>query len=828
MTNLQGAPPGPINVVGYDNFSYPYVDWPWRLLESKSINSGQLPLWNEYASLGLPFPGQFQNQLFFPLEWIEIYLGILGRNIFLVVKIFFAGLGAYFLSLYVVKNKIAALAGGVSYSFSAYFIGFQSIAAFVNGAMLVPWLFLFTYRISFQGISSYRIEISALGIISGLIMLTGQPQISILSFIAAFIMVICSLFRKKPISIARAIPIFLYLLALLIGACIASIQLSFFWEMAVNGYSLHTPGAYAGGGTGALNFFTPLWPFLLGQFMSPWDGSLYPSQLNHEALPILIGTVQLVLCSCGLIGIFKYKNKFQNIAALRSLLVIAIIIIIIIISGTLGYSLWRLPILDRVNFPRYSMPIVATIVAIFSSFGLELLARRIRITWIYSLYLTVVIMVAALLMLPLSPISLDMINPAGYIWQSIALGVIPFVLLISTLTLIGNLACRSQIYNPNIRGAILLCLIAELYFWLRLGFAADVELFRLFSVAIICLSSIFWLRSHFKISLILFFVAIFPIVFLFELTENHMRQRFDPFATSNPHILFLQSKLGANSRNGRILPTVNTIAPNTGSAFGIAELASLNPNQIKTTAQYILRMLVSRPINYTTPVAWTGMCDKLVCDYPSWSDYYERRDFYNLIGVRFLIDNLDGELSVNENQGILEVYRDNKVRIFEDANAFPRAFAMNEIKLVKTPGDAFEEMLKPNFQIRKVAVVEGMGSEMPKSLMDSDNKSTFRELGIAEITALTVRINVNSEQDEIIVLSDAYYPGWVVKVDGKPSNILRVAGSLRGVIVPSGVKEIIFTYKPPEVLIFGLTSLLSFFAAVLCLLSGWNKFKQRL
>lgn len=48
----------------------------------------------------------------------------------------------------------------------------------------------------------------------------------------------------------------------------------------------------------------------------------------------------------------------------------------------------------------------------------------------------------------------------------------------------------------------------------------------------------------------------------------------------------------------------------------------------------------------------------------------------------------------------------------------------------------------------------------------------------------------------MVVLSDAYYPGWQATVDGSPANIYRVDCDMRGVIVAPGQHTIIMSYHP--------------------------------
>ena len=51
-------------------------------------------------------------------------------------------------------------------------------------------------------------------------------------------------------------------------------------------------------------------------------------------------------------------------------------------------------------------------------------------------------------------------------------------------------------------------------------------------------------------------------------------------------------------------------------------------------------------------------------------------------------------------------------------------------------------------------------------------------------------------QAGIVVLSDSFARGWRASLDGVPCEILRVNGIFRGVAVPAGVHDIVFTYRP--------------------------------
>jgi len=51
----------------------------------------------------------------------------------------------------------------------------------------------------------------------------------------------------------------------------------------------------------------------------------------------------------------------------------------------------------------------------------------------------------------------------------------------------------------------------------------------------------------------------------------------------------------------------------------------------------------------------------------------------------------------------------------------------------------------------------------------------------------------------LLVLSEVWYPGWQVTVDGETRPVERVAGILRGVSLDAGVHQVVFVYAPTSV-----------------------------
>jgi Bacterial membrane protein YfhO len=58
-----------------------------------------------------------------------------------------------------------------------------------------------------------------------------------------------------------------------------------------------------------------------------------------------------------------------------------------------------------------------------------------------------------------------------------------------------------------------------------------------------------------------------------------------------------------------------------------------------------------------------------------------------------------------------------------------------------------------------------------------------------------VQVSVRTGGDGLLVLADPWYPQWRVTIDGRPAELLRVDHALRGVRVPTGDHQVVFTYQ---------------------------------
>jgi hypothetical protein len=146
------------------------------------------------------------------------------------------------------------------------------------------------------------------------------------------------------------------------------------------------------------------------------------------------------------------------------------------------------------------------------------------------------------------------------------------------------------------------------------------------------------------------------------------------------------------------------------------------------------------------------------------------------------------------------------LKVFENPNAFPRAWAVHEIDRadlgsVRTViNDHLEQMLLKAFTQEKLPPLK------PCSRSD--------DVKIAGYTAESVSIAANMGCDGMVILSDTYFPGWRARVDGKPAEIHEVDNALRGVYVSQGKHELTMEYRPRSVYLGALLTSIGLLGAL--------------
>jgi hypothetical protein len=131
------------------------------------------------------------------------------------------------------------------------------------------------------------------------------------------------------------------------------------------------------------------------------------------------------------------------------------------------------------------------------------------------------------------------------------------------------------------------------------------------------------------------------------------------------------------------------------------------------------------------------------------------------------------------------------LHVFIDPSAFPRARMVHDV--VSAADDRAVLLAFKNLAIdlRRTVILQG-----PAPALETCEGG---DVDIPRYRPTSVVLRVSSPCRGMLVLADAWFPGWKATVDGKPTEIYRAYNLIRGVVVERGEHEVIMLYRPTSV-----------------------------
>jgi len=163
-----------------------------------------------------------------------------------------------------------------------------------------------------------------------------------------------------------------------------------------------------------------------------------------------------------------------------------------------------------------------------------------------------------------------------------------------------------------------------------------------------------------------------------------------------------------------------------------------------------------------------------------------RRRLFSLLGVKYIItkkEPLTGEL-------FNLLYQGKNFDIWEYKEALPRVFLTGDYLVERDSQKIVDKIMDPTFSLRDKIILE---EKLPEGF--SLPKKTSGMVTVVSYKENQVRLKTKSEFNQILFLSDNFYPGWKVTIDRIETKIYRADFSFRAVAVPKGEHEIVFSYE---------------------------------
>lgn len=150
---------------------------------------------------------------------------------------------------------------------------------------------------------------------------------------------------------------------------------------------------------------------------------------------------------------------------------------------------------------------------------------------------------------------------------------------------------------------------------------------------------------------------------------------------------------------------------------------------------------------------------------------------------------------VLENRLELVAERDG-LEVYRDPEALDRAFVVPEAEVVPEARDQFERMRRESFDPARVALVE---EPLPQGANLTSDPISGARARVVEHTPNRVVVEAETPRAAMLVLADAYYPGWRARIDDGAAEIFPVYTIWRGVVLPEGRHTVVFEFRPLSV-----------------------------
>ncbi len=287
--------------------------------------------------------------------------------------------------------------------------------------------------------------------------------------------------------------------------------------------------------------------------------------------------------------------------------------------------------------------------------------------------------------------------------------------------------------------------------------------------------------------LLRFFGILLVILAIFE--YGYFFNKYQPFATSkfvfpnHPVVTYLQNHGGIDRFFGVDRAYIDS---NFSTYYRVFGVEGYDPLFIKRYGEFLASSDISHlPDDIPPSDAWVGKIQGK-----------DRERALDILGVKYIVDKTDEpqkdwepDLARFPKDKYDLVWRVNKWKIFSRTSALPRAFLAGNYVVETTDEKTFNRLYDKDFNPRQTIILEKKPGIVPTGTSSGWVK-------VESYIPNKIIFKTESETENLLFLSDNYYPGWKAQVDGKPTEILRANYTFRAVVVPAGEHTIQFLYDP--------------------------------
>ena len=738
----------PFKGLGYDNL---LIFYPMKKLLLQAIQERSIPLWTPYNFSGAPYMGDGQSAVMYPLTWIYALLPLPDAFSIMVLLVpMLTMIFTYLLLKHFKLSQSASLFGAITFAFS----GFMSVWMEENPAVSQStiWLPLLVLLVDLFITNPKRLWFFLFSITIAVMMSSGFLQICIyeLLFVTAFALFrIFSLHLTPEKTWKRIGTVFL---GGLTGLLLVAPYLSTTWES----YRL-SPREFVKVPE-IRSIFLVQWSHIISLLNPDWLGN--PGTYNYKNIGtyydkvLFIGVIPLLFA---LFKLFLKKSPLE-----KFFIITAFVTMFFGFSSPITQWLFAqpIPILSSM-LPSRIFYLSTFSLSLFAAFGLEHIKQDEFYEKLPSLirsagafYFSIIIIVEVFIIAAVTEYNLPTFH----------LGAIAHNIREFIVVSLNQSPDIQSIVVRNISVSILLTLVVILL----LLFAKRVSFSRiLLPTGIIILTTL--------------------SAWYFSNKSYYFGERQFVYP-ENPLITELQNRSGFNRI--AFADDASRLKAALNMPFRLYSPEGLNPVFANRYGQLIKSPLLHGALTTDIP----RISVDLDLKHPSIDATASAitQKLMSLLGIAYIADTKKDAWYETTYPTHVKVWENDHYRIWQNPDAYPRAFMVSTIETVADPQQIVNRMYDNHIDLRKTAIVEEpLTLPLATDPTINDSSVTITQYRLNDIT-----MQVQASQGGLLFLSDTYAPGWKATVDGIPTSVYRTNFIFRGVMVPAGIHTVMMYYQP--------------------------------
>lgn len=169
-----------------------------------------------------------------------------------------------------------------------------------------------------------------------------------------------------------------------------------------------------------------------------------------------------------------------------------------------------------------------------------------------------------------------------------------------------------------------------------------------------------------------------------------------------------------------------------------------------------------------------------------------RLKILDLLGVKYVLDRVENGSTEKTfpKERFKMVYDQDGWRIFENLKVLPRAFLVSDYRIFHGKEEFEKIFFDKDFNLREMILLE------KEPVLKIGKTGGTRKIKEIKYAPNKIELEVETDSNGLLFLSDTYFPGWKAYVDNRETEIFRANYAFRAVLVSKGEHKVVLEYKP--------------------------------